>query len=134
VPTDSEADAGEREDQSRQEDRRRRADPTDERHDDRARDARADEVGEIQPPDLIGLPGEERGDHHPDRDERREQRQADAEQEGEVLERRQRAVVPQGERVGPDCGDDHVSDGDAGGAEQQAPPENRLGLRAAEAP
>jgi len=133
VPTDSEADAGEREDQSGQEDRRRRADPTDERHDDRARDAGADEVGEIQPSDLIGLSGEERGDHHADGDERREQRQADAEQEGEVAERRQRAVVPQGERVGPDGGDDHIADGDAGGAEHQAPLEDRLRLGAPEA-
>ena len=62
-----------------------------------------------------------------------EQRQAEAEQEREVGERRQRAVVPQGERVGPDGGDDHVADGDAGGAEEQAPLDDRLGLGAPEA-
>src|SRR5206468_15346 len=71
---------GEGEDQAGEKDRGRRADPPDERHDDRARDPGADEVGEVQPPDPFGLPGEECGDHHADGDEGREQRQADAEQ------------------------------------------------------
>jgi hypothetical protein len=79
------------------------------------------------------LPGEERGDHHADGDEGREQRQADAEQEREVLQREQRAVIPDGERVGPDGGDDEIADADARRPEQQAPPDDRLGLGAPEA-
>ena len=39
--------------------------------------ARAEEVGEVEPADLLRAPTEQRRDHHADRDERGEQRQAE---------------------------------------------------------
>ena len=72
----------------------RRADGRDEEHDDGAGQAGAEQVGEVEPADALGLPAEQRRDHHADRDERREQRQADHDEPAEVAERVRGAVVP----------------------------------------
>ena len=43
----------EREDETGEQDRRRRADPAEQRHDDRTRDAGTEEIGEVEPADLL---------------------------------------------------------------------------------
>ena len=116
-----------------EEDRGDGTDLPEEQHDDRAGETGADQVGEVQAADAVGMAPEQRGDDHADRDVRDEQPEADREQQREVLDRVEALVVPDRERVDRYRRDHEVTDTDGDRADDEAPHHQRRGGDAAEA-
>ncbi len=94
VVPQSDANGDERHDQPGQQDGRGWSDPAEQRDDDRARQPRAEEVGEVQPPDRLGPAPEQRRHDDADGDERGEQREADDDETRDVGERGARCRTP----------------------------------------
>ncbi len=100
-----------------------RPDRGDERNDDEAGERGAGEVGEVQPVDVVGTAGEQRGDAHPDRQEADVQPEADQQEltDGDELDRG--VARPDRQRVERGDGDGDEADDHADRGGERAPGE-----------